>query len=76
MADKPRGYVRISYRLDGSGQAIDPAVTASVPPRVFDQEVLSALLRTRFKPGVVATDCVWIADFGTVTRRSSVMRLL
>ncbi len=47
-------YVIIDYRLDGSGNAVDPRVVEARPRRGFDDYALRMLERTRFAPGVQA----------------------
>ncbi|KRA46214.1 energy transducer TonB [Pseudoxanthomonas sp. Root630] len=47
-------YVIVDYRLDGSGNAVDPRVVEARPRRGFDDYALRMLARTRFAPGVQA----------------------
>jgi TonB family protein len=76
-ADLPSGargreysaYVLVSYKLDGSGRAIEPQVIDSKPKRLFDKTTLSLLARTEFAPGAIQEACTYVRTYGAVRRR-------
>lgn len=47
------GYVTVRFTITEAGTVRDPEIIESHPPRVFDQEVLRAIARWRFKPMMI-----------------------
>lgn len=62
-------YVVIDYRLDGSGNAVEPQVVEARPRRGFDDYALRMLARTRFAPGVQA-QCTEVRTVSKLRRGS------
>jgi protein TonB len=63
VAEGIMGYSIVAYDLDGSGQARNARVIAARPAGVFDEAAVQALLASAFQPGVIATECRYVADF-------------
>lgn len=59
-------YVVISYSLDGSGKAINPAVVDSKPKGLFDKTTLGLLERTEFSTDAKIPACTYVRTFGAV----------
>jgi hypothetical protein len=62
--------VIVSFRLDGSGKALDPKVVHAKPERLFEKTTLALLDRTRFAPGAVEDACYFLRTYSAVRRRS------
>jgi periplasmic protein TonB len=61
-------YVVISYKLDGSGKAVEPKVVDSKPKRLFDKTTLSLLDRTEFALGEIKESCTYVRTYSAVRR--------
>lgn len=48
------GWVRVSFVVTETGAVVDPRIEESMPARVFDQTVLSTILKWKFRPQTTA----------------------
>lgn len=56
-------FVVVSYKLDGSGKAIDPKVELSAPKNLFESVAINRVLRTEFSPDVIESHCSEVQIF-------------
>jgi hypothetical protein len=57
-------YVVISYKLDGSGKAVQPKVIYSpLSDKLFEKNALDHLKHTRFTPGVIEDSCAYLQTY-------------
>lgn len=47
------GYVVVKFKVGTAGQVVDPEITESKPPGMFDREALKAVRKWKYKPKVV-----------------------
>ena len=63
--------VVVSFKLDGSGKAVDPKVVYSKPSELFAKTALNLLDRTRFAAGVAENSCYYFHSYSKVRRGTS-----
>jgi TonB family protein len=72
-AAKGRGefnaVVIVSYKLDGSGKAIDPKVVYSTPKKIFDRTTVNLLGRIQFASSAVEESCYYLHTYSVRRRR-------
>jgi len=59
------GYVTVEFTITETGSVINPRVTDSSPPRVFDRAATRAILRWKYKPRII--DGVAVSRVGSTT---------
>ena len=62
-------WVVLDYELDGSGQPVNIDIVASEPSGLFEQLALAILSQTTYEPGVVRSECRYVAHFESARRR-------
>lgn len=57
-----------SYKLDGSGEAVDPKVVYAEPAKLFDKSAINVLGRTQFAAGAVEDSCYYLRTYSKARR--------
>ena len=63
--------VVVSFKLDGSGKAMDPKVVYSKPSNLFAKTALDLLDRTQFAAGATEDLCYYLRSYSKVRRGTS-----
>lgn len=61
-ARKTRGWAQVEFHVDPEGKTRNVRVTASSPPKLFDEPAITAVEKWRFKPFVVDGEAIIVSS--------------